>query len=97
MTELTAIVTHEVEPGSMEAAADRIRGNGVRMAAMAGFIDRVLLKGDGNRLVTITRWTSWADYEAWVAHNRETNPNKGVAAPFSSPGPELCVPYEGSD
>ncbi len=93
MSELVAIVTHTVHAGQMAAAAERIHGNGLRMATRPGFLDRRLLAPtDGaERLVTVTRWQSQATYDDWVSHNRDHNPHAGTTAPFDPPNTLLLI------
>lgn len=95
---VTVIVTHEIKPGLMAAAAERIQGNGARMAAREGFIDRTLLAPvDGSEvLTTITNWSSLETYEAWVAHNKANNPHAGKESPFvASPLTVVLQAYGG--
>jgi heme-degrading monooxygenase HmoA len=86
-----AIVSHDVHPGQLEAAQQRVDGNGRRMAEQSGFKSRYLMQpaDHSERLVTVTIWDSKAAYDAWTAYNKANNPNAGQPAPFDSPSTVL--------
>jgi len=93
---LVAIVRHQIQPGKLRQAADRIRSNGDRMALQPGFVSRELLvAADGSdELATVTTWESAAAYDAWTAHNRASNAHAGTETPYvGSPMTALYVPY----
>src|SRR5262245_38556683 len=95
MGALTVLVSHDIHEGKLQAAADRINGNGERMAKQPGFVSRTLYASNGgaDKVLTITVWESSEAYEAWVAHNRANNPNAGIPAPFGSSPAELFYEY----
>jgi heme-degrading monooxygenase HmoA len=93
---LVAIVRHQIQPGQLDAAAQRVNGNGERMAAQPGFVSRQLLQPiDGSdTLVTITVWESAEHYEAWTEHNRAANVHAGKPSPFIGSNETLLLePY----
>lgn len=93
---LIAIVRHDVQPGQLQVAADRLNANGERMAAWPGFVSRELLQATeaSQTLVTITEWESTKDYEAWVAHNAAANVHAGKPSPFVGANETLLLqPY----
>jgi heme-degrading monooxygenase HmoA len=79
-----AIVHHDIQPGKLAEAQERIDGNGRRMAEQPGYRERYLLheSGGGDELVTVTVWESEETYEKWVAHNRANNPHSGKPTPY---------------
>lgn len=79
-----AIVHHDIQPGKLAEAQERIDGNGRRMAERPGCRERYLLHptGGGDELVTVTVWESEETYQNWVAHNRANNPHAGKPAPY---------------
>jgi heme-degrading monooxygenase HmoA len=79
-----AIVHHDIQPGKLAEAQQRIDGNGYRMAARPGFRLRYLLHPAeaGDELVTVTVWDSEEAYQDWVSHNRADNPHAGKPAPY---------------
>lgn len=79
-----AIVHHEIQPGKVSEAAERINGNGKRMAQRPGFVSRDLLQPTDGRdqLTTVTYWENEETYEGWVKYNRENNPHKGAPSPY---------------
>lgn len=96
---LIAIVRHEIQPGQLQVAADRLNSNGERMAAQPGFVSRELLQPcDGaEALVTVTVWEGQEPYDAWVAHNRAANVHAGKPSPFVGGNETVLLhPYPGS-
>lgn len=87
-----AIVHHDIQPGKLSEAQERIDGNGRRMAEQPGYRERYLLQpaGGGDQLVTVTVWESEESYQAWVAHNRANNPHAGKPAPYVG-GPQTTL------
>lgn len=79
-----AIVRHQIQPGKMQAAADRINSNGERMQQRPGFVSRMLLTPvDGSEeLATVTVWEDQDAYDAWVEHNRAANVHAGKESPY---------------
>lgn len=79
-----AIVHHDIQPGKIAEAQERIDGNGYRMAERPGYRERYLLRptGGDDVLVTVTVWQDEATYQDWVAYNRANNPHKGKPAPY---------------
>lgn len=95
-----AIVRHQIQPGRMQEAADRINGNGARMAARPGFVSRdLLVRSDGTEeLTTVTVWEDQAAYDAWVEHNRAANVHAGSDSPYiGSPQTSLYEHYTGEE
>lgn len=94
---LVAYVRHQIQSGRLEEAANRINGNGARMAARPGFVSRdLLIRRDGTEeLATVTVWESEQAYDDWVEHNRTANVHAGSDSPYiGSPDTTLYVHYE---
>lgn len=92
-----AFVRHRIQEGKVREAADRINGNGDRMAQRTGFVSRELLqrRDDDHELATVTVWESAEAYDAWVEHNRSSNVHAGKASPYiGSPETHLYLSYE---
>lgn len=79
-----AIVHHDIQPGKLSEAQERIDGNGHRMAKQPGYRMRYLLRptSGSDELVTVTIWDSEDTYQEWVNYNKANNPNSGRRSPY---------------
>ena len=81
---IVVIVHHWCKADALDAALERVDGNGDSSAAALGFLFRYRLHypSEPLRLSTVSAWTSFEAYKAWDNEKRARDHANNVVSPY---------------